>query len=31
MDGVTQCGGTDADRKTSITRVSDVLAYFKLK
>ena len=30
-DGVTRCGATDADGETSITRVSDVLAYLKLK
>ena len=30
-DGVTRCGATDAVRKTSITRVSNVLAYLKLK
>ena len=30
-DGVTRCGATDADGETSITRVSDVLAFFKLK
>ena len=31
MDGVPQCGATDADGETSITRVSDVLAFLKLK